>query len=168
MLSFLMFVLLLSQVSNIRTKTVQWNLSASMMGLLRVLLAALTGILIAFYVHTLMANYQFIEYYQGGEGAKDLDLAYQNPYLGEQARWIDYSAAMYSAIELNDPETVQAYIDWGERLLADKPDVDLYIKLVDAYEFLGNKIRYCETAKEGDKLYPNSERFDRAVLFCEH
>lgn len=168
MLSLLMFVVLLSQVFSIRAKPIQLNLSASMMGLLRVLLAALTGILIVFYVHTLMANYQFISYYQSGQSSDDLNLAYQNPYLGEQARWIDYSAAMYSAIELNEPDTVNAYIDWGERLLENRPDIDLYIKLLDAYHFLDNQARYCDTVKQGYRLYPDSERLNQAMLFCRN
>ena len=168
MLSFLMFTALLAQVFSVRIKTIQMNLSASMMGLLRVLLVLLTGGGMVFYAHTLMANYQFISYYQSGQSSNDLNLAYQNPYLGEQARWIDYSAAMYSAIELNDPDTVHAYIRWGERLLENRPDVDLYIKLVDAYEFLSKKTRYCQTAEEGHSLYPDSERLNRAVLFCAH
>lgn len=168
MLSYLVFVLLLSQAFSVRTNTVQLNLSASMMGLLRGMLVLLTLILVVFYAHTLRANYQFIGYYQSGQTSNDLDIAYQNPYLGEQARWIDYSAAMYSAIELNDPDTVKAYIAWGEQLVKYRPDVDLFIKLTDAYEFLGNRQAYCDTASQGIGIYPQSERLSRAVLFCQN
>ena len=128
----------------------------------------LTLIFSLFLLHTVRANWDFVAFYQGKQSETPLPIAKQNPYLSEQAQWIDMSAMMYSSMQYGLKDNVEYYTEWGEQLLQWRPDVDLYIKLTDAYEFLGNKDRYCETAKQGLTIYPQSERLQRAVNFCQY
>lgn len=131
-------------------------------------LLTLTLIFVLFLIHTIRANWDFVAFYQGKQSENPLPIAKQNPYLSEQAQWIDMSAMMYSSMQYDLKQNVEYYVEWGELLLLQRPDVDLYIKLTDAYEFLGNKNRYCETAIEGLAIYPRSERLQSAVNFCQY
>jgi hypothetical protein len=128
----------------------------------------LTLIFMLFLGHTIRANWDFVAFYQGKQSEKPLPVAKQNPYLSEQAEWIDMSAMMYSSMQYGLKENVEYYTEWGEQLLQWRPDVDLFIKLTDAYEFLDNKDRYCETAKQGLSIYPQSEQLQSAVNFCQY
>lgn len=131
-------------------------------------LLTLTLIFVLFLTHTIRSNWDFVAFYQGKQSENPLPIAKQNPYLSEQAQWIDMSALMYSSMQYGLKQNVEYYVEWGEQLLQKRPDVDLYIKLTDAYEFLGNKPRYCETAKAGLAIYPRSERLQSAVNFCQY
>ncbi|MBD3634630.1 MAG: O-antigen ligase C-terminal domain-containing protein [Methylophaga sp.] len=128
----------------------------------------LTLIFVLFLTHTIRANWDFVAFYKGKQSENPLPIAKQNPYLSEQAQWIDMSAMMYSSIQYGLRENVVYFTKWGEQLLQQRPDVDLYIKLTDAYEFLGDKEHYCETAKQGLAIYPQSERLKSAVNFCQY
>lgn len=128
----------------------------------------LTLIFVLFLMHTIRANWDFVAFYQGKQSENPLPIAKQNPYLSEQAQWIDMSAMMYSSMQYGLKQNVEYYVEWGELLLEQRPDVDLYIKLTDANEFLGNQNRYCEIAKEGGAIYPRSERLKSAVNFCQY
>ncbi len=128
----------------------------------------ITLIFVLFLMHTIRSNWDFVAFYQGKQSENPLPVAKQNPYLSEQARWIDMSAMMYSSMQYDIRENVEYYTLWGEELLKTRPDVDLYVKLTDAYEFLGNKAQYCDTAREGAAIYPQAERLKRAVDFCQY
>lgn len=127
-----------------------------------------TSILILFLLHTVRANWDFVDFYQGKQSHNPLVIAKQNPYLSEQAQWIDMSAMMYSSMQYGLRDNVQYFTEWGQSLLEQRPDVDLYIKLTDAFEYLGDKERYCKTAMQGSQIYPQSERLGRAVTFCQY
>lgn len=121
-----------------------------------------------FLAHTIRANWDFVAFYQGRQLENPLPIAKQNPYLSEQAQWIDMSAMMYSSMEYGLRQNVEYYTHWGEELLQHRPDIDFFIKLTDAYEFLGDKTRYCETASSGLAIYPHSERLQSVVNFCQY
>jgi hypothetical protein len=109
-----------------------------------------------------------VDFYKGEQNDEPLKLAKQNPYLSEQAQWIDMSAMMYTSMQYGARENVAYFTDWGEHILLRRPDVDLYIKLTDAYEYLRDNEHYCETAKEGLGMYPHAERLKMAVKFCQY
>lgn len=116
--------------------------------------------------HTIRANWDFIAFYKGHQNEKPLPVAKQNPFLAEQAQWIDMSAMLYSSMQYDLRDNVAYYVQWGEQLLKTNPDIDLYAKLLDAYEYLGNKSAFCETAREGSQIYPQSVRMQEAMLNC--
>ncbi|MEX1199837.1 MAG: Wzy polymerase domain-containing protein [Methylophaga sp.] len=167
-LHWLVFIMLLFMVLRHQAAIKQMTMTVAANRLLTGLIWLFSGLLLWFYIHTVLANRDFLDYYAGNHGETVLPYAYNNPYLAEQARWIDLSAILYSAIERNQQEPVRYYIQWGEALKANHPDVDLYIKLVDAYEFLQNRQEYCETAAEGLAIYPESGRLQNAVEFCKY
>jgi O-antigen ligase len=131
-------------------------------------LLTVTLVCLLFLTHTIRANWDFVAFYHGEQKENPLSIAKKNPYLSEQAQWIDMSAMMYSSMQYGLDENVKYYVEWGERLLQDNPDVDLYIKLTDAYEYLGDKARYCDIARQGLAIYPESERLKRANNFCQY
>lgn len=167
-LHWLLFMLLLFVVLHHKTQQKRMGVTVSAINLLKLTSVSVAVILLLFYAHSIRSNWDFVAYYQGKQMQNPLPYAYQNPYLSEQARWIDLSAMMYSSIEQNIPENVRYYINWGEQLKAHHPDVDLYIKLVDAYEFLRDKSNYCSTAHEGLSIYPTEGRLQNAVEFCKY
>lgn len=167
-LHWLLFMLLLFVVMNHKVQDKKVGLTVAATNLLKYSNLSVAVILVVFYAHSVRSNWDFVEYYAGKQMQNPLPYAYQNPYLSEQARWIDLSAMMYSSIEQNIPDNVRYYVTWGEQLKAHHPDVDLYIKLVDAYEFLGDKTNYCSTANEGLSIYPAEGRLKNAAEFCKY
>lgn len=167
-LHWLLFMGLLFVALHHQTRQKIIGLTVSATNLLKLSSISVAVVLVLFYAHSIRSNWDFVAYYQGKQMQNPLPYAYQNPYLGEQARWIDLSAMMYSSIEQNIPENVRYYIAWGESLKQFRPDVSLYTKLVDAYEFLGDKANYCSSANEGLSIYPANARLQNAVEFCKY
>lgn len=167
-LHWMVFMLLLFVVMHHKVQNKKIGLTVAATNLLKYSSLSVATILVVFYAHSIRSNWDFVSYYQGKQMQNPLPYAYQNPYLGEQARWIDLSAMMYSSIEKNIPENVRYYVKWGEQLKKRYPDIDLYIKLVDAYEFLRDKTNYCSTANEGLAIYPANGRLQNAVEYCKY
>lgn len=128
----------------------------------------ITIIFSIFLVHTIRSNWDFVAFYKGEQSDNPLPIAKKNPYLAYQAQWIDMSAMLYSSMQYGLRKNVEIYTEWGESNLKERPDVDLYIKLTDAYEYLANKEQYCRVSNEGLAMYPQSERLERAVTFCQY
>lgn len=131
-------------------------------------LLVISLILIAALAHTIHANWDFVSFYKGQQNEDPLPIAKKNPFLSEQAQWIDMSALMYSSMQYDLRENVAYYVQWGEQLLKTNPDIDLYAKLLDAYEYLDKKSDYCETAREGNLIYPRSEKMLQALNYCQN
>lgn len=167
-LHWLVFITLLVIISRYQVSVITKNITVSLARMLNAMLITLFIVLMVFFAHTLRSNWDFVAFYKGEQNDQPLPYAYKNPYLAEQARWIDMSALMYSSMEYGQKDNVQYYVDWAEKLLLEKPDVDLYGKLVDGYEFLGDKTAYCATAERGLALYPQAERLKLAKEFCQY
>ncbi len=131
-------------------------------------LLVISLILMAALAHTIRANWDFVSFYKGQQNEDPLPIAKKNPFLSEQAQWIDMSAMMYSSMQYDLRENVAYYAQWGEQLLETNPDIDLYAKLLDAYEYLDKKAAYCETAREGNLIYPRSEKMLQALNYCQN
>jgi hypothetical protein len=131
-------------------------------------LLVISLILMAALAHTIRANWDFVSFYKGQQNEDPLPIARKNPFLSEQAQWIDMSAMMYSSMQYDLRENVAYYVQWGEQLLETNPDIDLYGKLLDAYEYLDKKSDYCETAREGNLTYPRSEKMLQALNYCQN
>lgn len=133
----------------------------------RLFLWLTTCLAILFLFHTMRSNWDFVDFYRGENLDKPLPYAYQNPYLREQAVWHDMSSFLYSSMEQGLTDNVRYYADWGQTYLDKRPDVALYKKLIDAYQFLGDRENYCLTAKSGLVIYPETEQLKQAVDICQ-
>lgn len=165
-LHWFVFLVLLGTINQYPISHKTKTITVSLTRLINVMLVILFVVFMAFFAHTFRSNWDFVAFYKGEQNDNPLPYAYKNPYLADQARWIDMSAMMYSSIEYGQTENIEYYVDWAEKLLLAKPDVDLYGKLVDAYQFLGNKTAYCATAERGLALYPQAKRLQLAEEFC--
>ena len=76
------------------------------------------------------------------------------------------SSILYSSIELGAEQHVRAYLAWGEALLLERPDVDLYEKLADGYYYLKDMDRFCEIISGGLAMYPRNDKFQQARMGC--
>ncbi|WP_273150718.1 PglL family O-oligosaccharyltransferase [Methylophaga thiooxydans] len=167
-LHWLMFILLIaaSFQYSLSQRRNQMTVYAKKLSTISLLLISLLMMLAL--AHTIRANWDFIAFYKGQQNEKPLPVAKQNPFLAEQAQWIDMSAMLYSSMQYGLRDNVVYYVLWGEQLLKTNPDIDLYTKLLDAYEYLDNKSAYCETARKGSQLYPHSERMQQALFKCRN
>lgn len=167
-LHWFLFIFLLVQIFNTELAIKQNKLSTfgQKFATLSTVLIAL--MMLIFFAHTIRANWDFIAFYKGQQSQNPLPLAKQNPYLAEQAQWIDMSAVLYSSMQYGLRDNVVIYTQWGERLLESRPDIDLYIKLADAYQFLNEHNQHCGTVTSGLAIYPNSKRLKSAFDLCQN
>jgi len=167
-LHWFLFIFLLVQIFNTELAMKQNKLSTfgQKFAALSTVLIAL--IMLIFFAHTIRSNWDFIAFYKGQQSQNPLPMAKQNPYLAEQAQWIDMSAMLYSSMQYGLRDNVVIYTQWGERLLETRPDIDLYIKLADAYQFLNEHDQHCDTVTNGLALYPNSKRLKSAYDLCQN
>jgi hypothetical protein len=64
-------------------------------------------------------------------------------------------------------QNVLEYINWGMMRLNHRPDIDLYIKLMHAYGYLGDKQGYCVIVGKGLEIYPDSTQLRQANFNCQ-
>jgi O-antigen ligase len=167
-LHWFVFMTLLAVVNqyNVQNKLITITITLRMF--IKVILLFLFIGTLVFFGHTINANRDFLAFYRGEQSGNPLPLAYKNPYLSKSAQWVDMSAMMYSSIEYGQTENVQYFVHWAESLKEVRPDVVLYDKLLDAYQFLDNKESYCDTAKQGLSLYPNATQLRSAYGYCKY
>jgi O-antigen ligase len=123
--------------------------------------------LLLFFSHTIRAHFDFYDFYHSPLSEQvSFKHAYLNPYLREEAQWINMSSILYSSMEFGLQDNVLAYIEWGENLLIEKPDVDLYKKLAEGYNYLGDNESFCKTAEAGLLLYPMNMKLEQAAAGC--
>lgn len=130
-------------------------------------LLVISIIMLVALAHTMRSNWDFVSFYKGQQNVNPLPAAKKNPFLSEQAQWIDMSAMMYSSMQYGLRDNVKYYVQWGETLLKTNPDIDLYAKLLDAYDYLSNELAYCKTAREGILIYPQSEKMQKGIKYCQ-
>jgi O-antigen polymerase len=167
-LHWFVFIVLLVMINRHQASNIIKNITVSLSRFINGILITLFIVLMVFFAHTLRSNWDFVAFYKGEQNDNPLPYAHKNPYLADQARWIDMSAMMYSSIEYGQTKNVEYYVNWAEKLLLEKPDADLYGKLVDGYQFLGNKTAYCASAERGLTLYPQAKRLQLAKEFCQY
>jgi len=161
------FILTVITTSNPIIKKQDLTISARRSSSLVLALLMLLGFV--FFAHTLRSQYDFTEFYQKLNLDKPaFPYALQNPYLGEEARWLQMSEFLFLSMDAELQNNVKQYTLWGEERLLEKPTVELYEKLVDAYQFLGNKVAYCATAEHGLASYPQAERLKLAKDLCQY
>ncbi len=93
-LHWLLFMVLLFVILHHKTQQKTMGMTVSATNLLKLTSIAAAVIFIIFFAHTVRSNWDFVAYYQGKQMQNPLPYAYQNPYLGEQARWIDLSSVL--------------------------------------------------------------------------
>lgn len=167
-LHWLLFLLLIAQLFRPMLLQKQNAMTVYAQKLSAVMLLVINVVMVGTLIHTLRANWDFVVFYKGEQSDKPLPVAKQNPYLSEQAQWIDMSAMFYSSMQYGLKDNVEYYLGWGEQRLKGNPDVDLYVKLLDAYQYLGDKQSYCECAQQGNRIYPQSEKLQQALEACQN
>lgn len=160
LLMMLPFVHLLNKRKNVLTIYAQ-KLSA-------MTIMTLTIIFVLFLVHTMRANRDFPDYYKNPYSEKRLSVAITNPYLSEQARWMDMTTLLYLSIEQGLDKNVAYFLNWGEDILKTYPNPELFVLMAKAYEYLGEKKSYCETVKLGQAIYPLDARLEEAMRNCKN
>jgi O-antigen polymerase len=166
-LHWLLFVILLAVIIRHSMIIKQVNLSQMMTSLIKVNLLAGMLICCFFLIHTVRANWDFVSFYKGEQRQETLTIAKQNPYLYRDAVWIDRSSILYSSMQYGYRQNVLEYINWGMMRLNHRPDIDLYIKLMHAYGYLGDKQGYCVIVGKGLEIYPDSTQLRQANFNCQ-
>lgn len=121
-----------------------------------------------FLLNTMRANWDFIDFYSKNpkERIEPLHNALANPYLHDQAEWINNSRIMHASIKLGIDDNVIKYVNWGEEKLKTLPEPDLYIKLSEAYKYLGEHSKYCHIIAKGLSLYPDKSELKNLNQNC--
>jgi O-antigen polymerase len=159
------FILIIIMICNPTVKKLGLTISARRLSTSVLTLIILIGFV--FFAHTLRSQHDFTEFYQKLNLDKPaFPYALKNPYLGEEARWLQMSEFLFLSMNEGLKNNVKQYTLWGEQRLLEKPTVELYEKLVDAYQFLGNKVAYCATSEYGLASYPQAERLKLAKDSC--
>ena len=168
------FVVLIAVLSSHKVVTKTRIMTISLTRLSRVALILLILVILASFIHTLRAQWDFSSFYKGEQLNNPFPYAFKNPYLSDAARWIDMNTILNSSLQQNvdgdlDRQrqvevNVNAYVNWGEQRLLNKPNIQLYNQLAGAYFYLGDKSNFCSVINRGLALYPNNEPFQRAAF----
>lgn len=169
-----MFLVLLSMFSFQTVVNKTRIMTVSLTKLSNVMLIIIFMMMMASFTHTLRSQWDFVLFYQGKSLDNPFPYALNNPYLSDQARWIDMNTILNSSLQYDDSgnlETqkniitnVNAYIKWGEQRLVHKPTLKLYNQLARAYLYLGDKVKFCSVIKQAYLLYPSNEQFTKAIV----
>ncbi|WP_161596153.1 O-antigen ligase family protein [Methylophaga thiooxydans] len=167
-LHWLVFMLLVAQIFQATLKQRQ-NLMTPYAKKLASISIVLTSLLVATsLLHTIRANWDFVFFYDGDQSGVPLSIATQNPYLSSEAKWISMGALLNFSIKNGIDENVVFFTEWGEQTLLVRPDVDLYMKLISAYDFLGNKNAFCTKLMQALKLYPDNKQLTELKHVCNN
>ncbi|OUR63924.1 hypothetical protein A9Q79_09235 [Methylophaga sp. 42_25_T18] len=168
------FIVLISALSSHKVDNKTRIMTVSLTRLSGVLLILMVLAVMASFIHTLRAQWDFSTFYKGEQLNNPFPYAFKNPYLSDQARWIDMNTILNSSLQQNvDGDldlqrqveaNVNVYVDWGEKRLLNKPNIQLYNQLAAAYFYLGDKSSFCSIINRGLALYPNNESFQQAAF----
>ncbi|MFW5451445.1 MAG: Wzy polymerase domain-containing protein [Methylophagaceae bacterium] len=164
-LLFILIFFMIFQMVSIRKRVAMSMMAIKTMGYVN---AIIFTSLLLFLAQTMRAHGDFYDFYHAPLSEQvSFKQAYMNPYLNTEAQWINMSSTLYSSMEMGLHDNVRAYIHWGEKLLLEKPDVDLYKKLADGYSYLGDTESFCKTIAIGLSLYPQKAEFQQAFTSCK-
>lgn len=155
---FLLLFLLVVIFNNNGVRDVNLVLSQSAR-LLSVVFSTFTVfILIIFLMHSIKANRDFVDYRNPDKIVKQdyLKSALINPYYKQIATWINMNVILYSSIDSNERQVVEAYTYWGESYLRNEPTLGMFQNLGVAYNFLNDRNNFCTIVNHGAMIYPNS------------
>lgn len=129
-----------------------------------VLISVLSVLLL---LHTISANWDFERFFQGKQSGVPLKVATQNPYLSAEAQWVSMAALLNYSLESGSSEGVRHFVDWAEKALNTRPDVDLYQRLIRAYLFLNEHQAACATFVTARQLYPHHQALLNLESSCQ-
>jgi len=168
---FIILIFILSSYSMVNKTRV---MSTSMLKLSSIVVGVLSFILIMFFLHTLRSHQDFMNYYRGENLDLPFKYAFKNPYLSDQAQWVDMNTILNSSthfdakgdrdIQHNIANSVKAYIDWGKIRLLNKPNIELYRQLAGAYYFLEDQVNFCSIIHSGAAMYPDDVQLQKSAL----
>jgi O-antigen polymerase len=166
---WILFVLLLSILFQNSLVRRQLRLSAMAKKTVGYTSSVLLLIVLMFFAQTIRAQFDFVDFHYSPLSEQvSFEHAYANPYLRSEAQWINMSSILYSGIEKGLDDNVKVYVKWGEKLLLEKPDVDLYKKLADGYYYLGQRDEFCSVITRGLEIYPSDQQFQQAIEQCRY
>ena len=95
-----------------------------------------------------------VDFMNNKTDSKPLEYAKYNPYYREDIEWLSMGGLMYSNMASGNRDNVKYAIDWAEKYALYKPTRHVHYILMDAYEYLGLKAKYCEVVIQWWAMYP--------------
>jgi len=164
---WMLFVYLMAMALNGNRIIIKYELTVAAKRLSLFVTTLISIISLLFLMHSLLSHQDFRRFYQQENVDKPpFKTAIKNPYLSSEAMWLKMSSFLYSSIELGLNDNVKSYTEWGEQLLLESPDIDLYKKLAAAYNHLGQKTDFCSVISRGLQLYPEDIQLTQYNTYC--
>ncbi|WP_198245183.1 PglL family O-oligosaccharyltransferase [methane-oxidizing endosymbiont of Gigantopelta aegis] len=118
----------------------------------------------AMLIHIEKAEREIFKYMYATDG--NLQFALHDFYFNRFAEKLLMQSLLYQSIEHHDTSKIPLFINWAEKAIKQNPELGMFIMLSDAYGFIGNKDKQCQTAKKGAAIYPPNERLQKTAKLC--
>ncbi|MCC5797379.1 MAG: O-antigen ligase C-terminal domain-containing protein [Methylophaga sp.] len=164
---WLVFLLILAVIfwQPVPARALNMSAMAIRTSVLMTILASAVAML--FLLHSLLANRDFAHPRPLTSINETLPYASTNPYFRFDAEWLFYTTVFYQLRQQGDIAMMERYASWVERQLNVRPDINLYLRLVDAYQSLDNRQALCDVALRGSKLYPRHSMLQQLNADCQ-
>jgi len=121
-----------------------------------------------FFFHTAKANFDITTYYESSDLKKltYLKEPILNPYFRDQAIWFLMGDKLYLNMDLNNNFEVEKFVRWATQSIILEPHSATYIRLVDAYFFLGDVKQGCLFMLQAEHIYPTYNLLTEIASKC--
>ena len=151
-----LFLMFLFGISNHKLITCKNKSSVVMNTFLKGLNVTAFSLSSLFLMHTILSS---IDFMNTKTDKNPLQYAKSNPYFRSDIEWINMGSLMYSSMASNNLESVHYAANLVEKYALHKPSRHVFYVLLDAYEYLRLKDRYCDIANKHQAMYP----YDRTL-----
>jgi len=158
----LMFLLYILCLSGSQTSESRLSLSAARTITLASLI--IPPLLSVFLSHSLLAQTGMLQFLKSkGTELNHLRYGRGNIYFREYANQFYMRHVLYSGIQADASNQVEAYVAWAEKFLTQIPEIRVYIDLAKAYSFLGRNDEALSTLEYAQSVYPLDESVSSAL-----
>lgn len=166
---YFLFIYLLSVVFIQDKKTYQVTLSIMANKSLYALIIVVFVLGQAYLIQSIHANRSLVAYFQDMKPEKRylLEPAISNPFFSELSMWLLMREALYTAISNNDRDLIKSNIEWTTRELEDNPNSEVFVRLINAYSYLGDRERACTYVYSGLAMFPEAEKLITFSKECD-
>jgi len=120
-----------------------------------------------FLVHSLRSNLDFLYLSQKKVSIGNaFDYALDNPYFKVYAQSIRMNMALEMSIKSGRKGNIQIYTRWAEQYLLHRPELNIYIGLAEAYQYLRMRKEFCNIGREGGRIYPHDPVLQEINKVC--
>lgn len=152
---WIVFVILLVPLFLNGAKEKPLILSAPASGLMRWSPVFLVPLLVGFLTHSLVSQTGVMAYFkQRGAESTHLRFALNNIYFKELGEYFVMRGSLYGAVEQNNRDQIQGFIEWASVYLEQIPDIQLYRDLAIAYQSVDDIEKATEVINRGHAIYP--------------